>query len=552
MDELTDYNRYDERTIDLKKGKTHTVPNSNNTKKTSEQAENRKKNENPLYDQLKPGSPNDQREEKKNKTDKVIPPRRSEAVQEDHPTAPRPPNDRKQEESKENGKSVSSSGSHSCEVDSRDPPSLPIPNDQDQKESNGETKSILSNVIPPISRKTRDSDFGDEQVLQRPLNDETQAQEVCAKEVKSVTQKSESNSGEAIAVPEQPVDQKQRVSDEKFQSRYHRDSQKGESDSEVLPAMVELPKEQDQKEREEKEKSDPSSKSSKSESDSRDSLTVQLPVIDQQLEECDEKDKFISSSSCPIEVQSSESDRKGQQKQQGKCSGLYVSLRKAVQNNMKSIIFVLLVTIALSVMYGIMEQKLHRQATDGTWSSWGSWTKCSVTCGKGIKHRSRNCSHPAPSLGGRYCAEWPLEYHECTLQSCFVLFPAFTAVNPTRIQYDRLESWNLIYQSGSDFDPASGTFTCSVSGIYLFSLNLVKKGTEINSINKVHCHLHKNENQVISLILNPSYSTGNDAISSTTVIPLEKGDRVFVGECTDPQLTLEKWTLFTGVLQNRD
>ncbi|XP_072038328.1 uncharacterized protein [Amphiura filiformis] len=40
---------------------------------------------------------------------------------------------------------------------------------------------------------------------------------------------------------------------------------------------------------------------------------------------------------------------------------------------------------------------------DGNWSPWSVWGDCSVTCGQGSKVRSRTCSHPLPSNGGRDC-----------------------------------------------------------------------------------------------------------------------------------------------------
>ncbi|ELU05195.1 hypothetical protein CAPTEDRAFT_180911 [Capitella teleta] len=40
---------------------------------------------------------------------------------------------------------------------------------------------------------------------------------------------------------------------------------------------------------------------------------------------------------------------------------------------------------------------------DGTWSLWGEWGSCSVTCDHGTRHRSRTCSNPAPAYGGMEC-----------------------------------------------------------------------------------------------------------------------------------------------------
>ncbi|XP_077981821.1 semaphorin-5A-like [Glandiceps talaboti] len=40
----------------------------------------------------------------------------------------------------------------------------------------------------------------------------------------------------------------------------------------------------------------------------------------------------------------------------------------------------------------------------GEWGTWGAWEECSVTCGRGVRYRRRNCDNPAPSdYGGKYC-----------------------------------------------------------------------------------------------------------------------------------------------------
>lgn len=49
----------------------------------------------------------------------------------------------------------------------------------------------------------------------------------------------------------------------------------------------------------------------------------------------------------------------------------------------------------------------------GGWSLWGSWTKCPVTCGTGVRERTRTCDSPRALYGGRPCEGLGEETQEC-------------------------------------------------------------------------------------------------------------------------------------------
>ncbi|XP_048736194.2 coadhesin-like [Ostrea edulis] len=55
---------------------------------------------------------------------------------------------------------------------------------------------------------------------------------------------------------------------------------------------------------------------------------------------------------------------------------------------------------------------------DGVWSAWGSFGACSVTCGTGIRFRTRSCSNPAPTNGGSDCSGHSEDAVICTEQLC--------------------------------------------------------------------------------------------------------------------------------------
>ncbi|KAM8933893.1 hemicentin-2 [Pelodytes ibericus] len=58
---------------------------------------------------------------------------------------------------------------------------------------------------------------------------------------------------------------------------------------------------------------------------------------------------------------------------------------------------------------------------DGGWTSWGSWSPCSATCGDGSRQRSRSCFSPPPQHGGKACVGKDTETGSCQLSPCQVV-----------------------------------------------------------------------------------------------------------------------------------
>ncbi|XP_031566332.1 uncharacterized protein LOC116301420 [Actinia tenebrosa] len=54
----------------------------------------------------------------------------------------------------------------------------------------------------------------------------------------------------------------------------------------------------------------------------------------------------------------------------------------------------------------------------GGWSEWSKWGECSVTCGGGRQSRTRTCTNPAPANGGRNCEGLSSETRICAVQTC--------------------------------------------------------------------------------------------------------------------------------------
>ena len=56
-------------------------------------------------------------------------------------------------------------------------------------------------------------------------------------------------------------------------------------------------------------------------------------------------------------------------------------------------------------------------SVDCKWASWGQWTTCSRTCGKGIQLRKRSFSTPAKN-GGMECKGRNTARRACRKPSC--------------------------------------------------------------------------------------------------------------------------------------
>ena len=57
-------------------------------------------------------------------------------------------------------------------------------------------------------------------------------------------------------------------------------------------------------------------------------------------------------------------------------------------------------------------------AVDGKWSKWSAFSKCSKTCGKGKKTRTRTCTNPPPSGGGKNCKGKDNQTKNCNRRKC--------------------------------------------------------------------------------------------------------------------------------------
>ncbi|KAJ8348640.1 hypothetical protein SKAU_G00272290 [Synaphobranchus kaupii] len=63
-----------------------------------------------------------------------------------------------------------------------------------------------------------------------------------------------------------------------------------------------------------------------------------------------------------------------------------------------------------------------------TWGLWQSWSGCSVSCGEGVRERSRECL--VPSTGGIQCTGMIKEQSHCSLEDCTAPRPSLSPLPP--------------------------------------------------------------------------------------------------------------------------
>lgn len=78
-------------------------------------------------------------------------------------------------------------------------------------------------------------------------------------------------------------------------------------------------------------------------------------------------------------------------------------------------------------------------AIDGGWGDWSSWTPCSRSCGAGVSMMTRDCDHPSPKAGGRFCVGERRRYKICNTDACPADEPSFRAVQCSRYNNETYE-----------------------------------------------------------------------------------------------------------------
>ena len=55
---------------------------------------------------------------------------------------------------------------------------------------------------------------------------------------------------------------------------------------------------------------------------------------------------------------------------------------------------------------------------NGRWGKWGAFTKCTKSCGGGIRKRTRRCNNPSTENGGQFCPGDAVQEQPCNTKAC--------------------------------------------------------------------------------------------------------------------------------------
>lgn len=131
--------------------------------------------------------------------------------------------------------------------------------------------------------------------------------------------------------------------------------------------------------------------------------------------------------------------------------------------------------------------------------------------------------------------------------------PSFSVIRPWNISNNKLTWGHVDFIQGNDFDRNTGIFTCSVPGIYYFTVSLIKP-TSDTYIDVITCHLFRNdalETLISSEFMSEETQLSGRSITNSVLLHLGAGDTVYLGSCTDPK-AMEYYSSFTGFLVSAD
>ncbi|XP_060607287.1 heavy metal-binding protein HIP-like [Ruditapes philippinarum] len=131
---------------------------------------------------------------------------------------------------------------------------------------------------------------------------------------------------------------------------------------------------------------------------------------------------------------------------------------------------------------------------------------------------------------------------------------AFTVMSPKAgATSDSMSFSMVITNEGNAFDTLTGKFTCPVSGLYYFSLHIIKKRSP--SVSFAGCGIYLNGSNTLAAYTNPQDGSngadnGSYGASTSVYLKLKVGDVVTLDSCNKGiSDRVEEYTSFSGHLE---
>ncbi|XP_045173185.2 complement C1q-like protein 2 [Mercenaria mercenaria] len=130
---------------------------------------------------------------------------------------------------------------------------------------------------------------------------------------------------------------------------------------------------------------------------------------------------------------------------------------------------------------------------------------------------------------------------------------AFTVTSPSNgAATNSLAFTTVVTNEGNSYDTSTGRFTCSINGLYYFSLHIIKKRS--SSVDASGCYINLNGSSKVRAYIDPQDgSSGADAgsygVSNSVYLKLKAGDVITIENCGGGAAdAVESWSSFSGYL----